>query len=286
MVYLILSIFSSSIILLLFKHLDIKGIDVFQTIVFNYLIAGILGLIISYAGSNDHASFQISGLPYALFIGLLFIVVFFLIARSTRHAGVSTTTVATKMSVVIPVLFSILRYNETLDWIKITGICIALLALFLTVHKKSGHKVTIQSWLYPIIIFFGTGIVDTFIKYSQAEHIPVNSVGLFNAIVFGTSFLLGSLIFIFSWKAQIKKFEIRVLFYGALLGFANFGSLFFLISALNNSGLDSSVVFPLNNIGVVVLSVLSAIVLFKEKLSTINFAGVIIAIFAVLLLVG
>ena len=128
--------------------------------------------------------------------------------------------------------------------------------------------------------------MDTFIKYSQAEHIPVNSIGLFNTFVFGTSFLIGFLVFILKWKTQIRKFESRVLLYGALLGFANFGSLFFLISALNRSGLDSSIVFPLNNVGVVVLSVVSAILLFKEKVSAINFVGVIIAIFAVLLLVS
>ncbi len=83
-----------------------------------------------------------------------------------------------------------------------------------------------------------------------------------------------------------SKFKPSVLLYGSLLGFANFGSLYFLISALNRSGLDSSIVFPLNHIGVVVVSVISAIIIFKEKVSVINLVGVLIAIFAVILLVG
>ncbi len=286
MVYLILCIFSSSVILLLFKYIERKGVDAFQTIVVNYLVACVLGVFISIGSNYKLSSFDISSLPYALFIGFLFIIVFFQIAQSTKHAGVSTTTVATKMSVVIPVVFSILRYNETLNYVKIAGIGVALIALFLTVHKKSKSKLSRKAWLYPVIIFFGTGIVDTSIKFSQSEHIPPGGLGTFNTVVFGTSFLIGAAIFLISWKNQIIKFKPSVLIYGSLLGFANFGSLFFLISALNKSGLNSSIVFPLNHIGVVVVSVISAILIFKEKVSYTNLLGVIIAIFAVILLVG
>ena len=98
MIYLFLCIISSTIILLLFKYLDNKGIDSFQTIVVNYLVAVILGLVVFGRTMRDVSEVQQTGLPFAFLVGVLFIVVFFLIARSTRYAGVAATSVATKMN--------------------------------------------------------------------------------------------------------------------------------------------------------------------------------------------
>ena len=105
-------------------------------------------------------------------------------------------------------------------------------------------------------------------------------------MVFGTSFLIGLLVVLASLKKQIRHFKPAVLIYGTILGMANFGSLFFLISALNHSGLESSVVFPLNNIGVVILSVSLAIIIFQEKISRMRLAGILISVLAIILLIG
>lgn len=282
--YLIACIFSSSFILLLFKYLDKKGIDPFQAIVVNYFAASLLGLILLKGETASQGHFSISIFILSLVIGTLFILVFFLIARSTKFAGVSTTSVATKMSVVIPILFSIIRYDEDAGLRKIAGIIIALTALYLTVYKKENGKRDPRSFILPVLIFFGTGIVDTTIKYGQAEHISPGNIASFNTLVFGISLIIGLFISAFTWKKQKAKFRPAVLLSGTLLGIANFASLYFIISALNKSGLDSSVVFPLNNIGVVIVSVIFAVILFREKISLINLAGIITAVAAVLLL--
>jgi drug/metabolite transporter (DMT)-like permease len=284
MIYLFLCIFSSSFILLLFKYIDKKGIDPFQAIVVNYLAASIMGVFLIRQENFSPAEISLDVLLISLIVGTLFILVFFLIARSTKFAGVSTTSVATKMSVVIPILFSIVRYGEVADARKITGIMIALAALFLTVYRKEPGKRDPRGFIFPVLIFFGTGIVDTTIKYSQAEHIDSIGIARFNTYVFLTSLVIGLAIAAFSYKKQISKFKPAVLLSGTLLGFANFGSLYFIISALNKSGLDSSVVFPINNIGVVLVSVIFAIILFREKLSILNMAGILTAVAAVIIL--
>lgn len=286
MVYLILCIASSSLILLLFKHMEKRNIDSFQAIVINYLAAVLLGLITSGRDAPGIIPAETGSLLLGLVVGIIFIVVFFLIALSTKHAGVSVTTVATKMSVVIPVVFSIFRYNEILDWSKITGIIIALIALFLTTYNYEKNAVNYKAIIFPLTIFLGTGIVDSLIKYSQAEHIPVDQVAVFNTMVFGTSFLIGLFVSMLSLRKQIKKFKPAVLAYGTILGLANFGSLYFLISALNHSGIQSSVLFPLNNIGVVILSVSLAVIIFNEKLSRMRLAGIIVSLLAIILLIG
>ena len=69
----------------------------------------------------------------------------------------------------------------------------------------------------------------------------------------------------------------------------NFGSIYFLVRALNydipiHGRVDSSVVFAINNIGIVILSVLLGVLLFRERLSRANAAGMAVCILATLIL--
>ena len=49
----------------------------------------------------------------------LFIIVFNLMAITTQRSGLSVVSVATKMSVVVPVLFGLIYYKESLGGIKL-----------------------------------------------------------------------------------------------------------------------------------------------------------------------
>jgi multidrug transporter EmrE-like cation transporter len=77
-------------------------------------------------------------------------------------------------------------------------------------------------------------------------------------------------------------------FWGIVLGIVNFGSIYLLVSALNhvnNNGIrtDSSVIFGLNNIGIVGLSVLVGLLIFSEKLKLINWIGIALSVVSILL---
>ncbi len=68
------------------------------------------------------------------------------------------------------------------------------------------------------------------------------------------------------------------------LGLVNFGSIYFLVQALKVTGMDSSVFFPLNNIGIVVLSTALSVLIFKESLSKVNIAGILLSVVALVVL--
>ena len=81
----------------------------------------------------------------------------------------------------------------------------------------------------------------------------------------------------------------KVLIWGSCLGLVNFGSIYFLVRALNfrdplGNGLDSSVVFGINNIGIVCLSVLLGRLAFSERLSLMNKTGIFICLLATVIL--
>jgi multidrug transporter EmrE-like cation transporter len=72
---------------------------------------------------------------------------------------------------------------------------------------------------------------------------------------------------------------------GIVLGVPNYLSMHFMMKALSKSGYDSSIIFPLANIGVVVSSAFIGILFFKEKQSKINLSGLGLAILAIALII-
>ena len=75
--------------------------------------------------------------------------------------------------------------------------------------------------------------------------------------------------------------QLNSVFWGIIFGVPNFFSLVFFLKALGS--MDSSIVFPLVSIGVVVSSSLIGIIIFKEKLSRSNWIGIILSVCAIYL---
>jgi len=102
--------------------------------------------------------------------------------------------------------------------------------------------------------------------------------------VFFIAFLCGIVITIFKSLNNKSRLHIPTIVLGTLLGLANFGSLFFILQALNNSNLESSLVFALNNMMIVALSAIFGFFIFKERLNRINVAGIVLAILSLYIL--
>ncbi|MFT5254386.1 MAG: putative membrane protein, partial [Flavobacteriales bacterium] len=66
-------------------------------------------------------------------------------------------------------------------------------------------------------------------------------------------------------------------------GVPNYYSIFFIIKALQNKNFESSTLFTINNVAIVILSTLVGLLLFKEKFSTKNKIGVALAILGIVL---
>ena len=79
------------------------------------------------------------------------------------------------------------------------------------------------------------------------------------------------------------KFESKNLLGGVALGIPNYFSIYFLVQALRANGLESSTIFTLNNVAIVMLSTLLGIILFKEKLLAKNWLGIGLAVISLIL---
>lgn len=284
MIYLWISILSSALIYLTFKILPRFNANLKGAIIVNYLLASILGFVFNHTSFNYNQLIHASWLPIAATIGLLFVIMFFLIGLSTSKAGISVTTIATRMSMVIPIFFSMFFFNENVSTSKVLKIALATVAVILAVYHKPEKNLKLIYTLLPIILFIGSGSVDALVKTAQHLYVPENQIELFSSSLFGISFI-ASLIFLVTKKKEERIFTSNSLIIGILLGLFNFGSLFFLMNALNKSKLDSSLVFGINNLSIVCISLLIGFLIFKEKLTKANWIGVILSIISIIVLI-
>jgi drug/metabolite transporter (DMT)-like permease len=281
MIWVLLTILSATGIFVIFKLLDTYKLPNLNAIVINYFVAGLIGIIISPNREVMLNIFDEAWAPVAMLIGVLFILMFFVIGYSSIHSGMSITTLASKMSVVIPILFSIIYYKEAVPYIKVIGMILALGGLIMAVYKKQKDgKFSKQFWI-PLVLFTGMGIVDSLVKYAQAAYVNDEMSAMFTSLLFSISFISGMIILFFN-PGYFKYFKnIKLIILGTGLGVVNYGSIYFLIRALNSNIFDSSVIFGINNIGIVSLSAFIGYVFFKERLSKLNWTGMVICLIAI-----
>lgn len=277
MVYLLLSILSSTVIAITFKLQDRLGIKLFPIIVINYLVATIMGFSVLRVSWIVEQIITKPWVLTAFLVGIMLILGFFVIGLSIQRAGISATIVASKMSVVIPILFSILAFHELVTSLKVIGLVLAMVGIVLTVFP-SGHERKKGQLLLPLLLFLTLGVIDSLVKLGQTQ-VEEQFVPLFTALSFGMSAVIGLGISI-ARRTLKELMQWREIVAGIVLGLANWGSMYFMIQALGKSGLDSSVVFGINNIGVISLSVILAFIFFHERLSSVNWIGVLVSILA------
>ena len=70
---------------------------------------------------------------------------------------------------------------------------------------------------------------------------------------------------------------------GVVLGIPNYFSIYFLVLALRSGVLESSGIFTVNNVAIVMLSTLTGIVLFRERLLRKNWIGIVLAVISIFL---
>ena len=284
MIEILITIITFSFILMLFKYFEKYAIDNLQAIIFNYLTAGSLAIFnANYNGLNTEFSAILNSNYFfiSIIIGFLFIVTFNLLAHGTQKVGIAVTTVSNKMSMVLPVVMGIYLFHESFNLIKFSGLFIALIAIYLSSVEKGKLNFNKKYILLITLIFLGQGIADSSLNWAQKRLLNNNNLELFFGSVFYMSAVFGFLYFLYKVIKQKNKIQYKSILWGIALGVPNYFTLYFFIKALKSEVFESSEVFPIVNMGIIILSALGGIILFREKLSLSNWAGIALAILAI-----
>lgn len=283
MINLLLSILSSTGIFLLFKLFEKYNINNLQAIVVNYFVACLTGV---FMYKNEINLNYIVNEPWffgAFILGFMFIAVFQIMALTAQKNGLSVASVAGKMSVIIPIVFGLYAYQESLNSQKAIGIILALLAVFYTANKSNNLKFKSNNLKLPLVLFLGSGIIDTTIKYIETTQVKPNDIPIFSSTIFLFAGIIGIVTLTYKMRKKAITWDWRSLIGGTLLGIVNYFSIYYLLRALNHENLESSTIFTVNNVAIVLITTLIGVFLFRERLSTKNWIGISLAIVSIVL---
>ena len=288
MLYLIFGIICNALLFMAFRSFAVFKINNLQAIVINYYVCVLTGLVYTRKYSFFiNADYSGKWPLYALVIGALLVLGFYVATLNAQLIGAAVTSVASKMSLVIPVIFSLFYLKIEVQQFTIfnyAGIILALLAILLgSIKKNDGGKKatsTMVMILLPFAVFVAGGIIDTLINYSNYAILKPRTAEAFPIFIFTASALVGTILLFFSKE----KLRFRNVIGGIYLGIPNFFALAFGFKALSFFDNNGAVFFPIYNVGIILVSALLAIGLFNEKFTKVNLVGLGLSFVALFLL--
>ncbi|MBL7728628.1 MAG: hypothetical protein JNM68_13115 [Dinghuibacter sp.] len=288
MLFLAGSIIFTSYLTLSFKVLQRLNIPVLPAIVFNYLTCVVTGSVVNGSFPINNTTVQTPWFPWAMVLGCFFISLFNIIGFTTQRMGVAVASVANKLSLVIPAIFFIIYKGESLHILKITGIVLALAAVWLTCYNSDSreHKPLSPLWmvLLPLILFIGSGALDTIYKFVEERYLNNDNLNAFLISSFAAAGAAGIIILGTRYAGGKERFDIRTVIAGILIGIPNYFSIWCLGKVYKQNWMESSAIIPVNNMGIVLFSTVVAWLLFREKLTRINWAGILLSLAAIALI--
>ena len=278
MIYLFLAILCSSSLALILKQGHVKNVNVAMLINGNYLTASLiaLGFILFKYGFH----YSIEAILFGAVLGILLAGTFVIYSKAISLAGTALATVSARLSVLIPVLLSIMLFGESPNIKMIFGFLLALVTLYLFYLSLKNHNngsTSKNKYLYLLALLLGIGLIDFSMKLYEHKFLPEEK-GVFVFTIFFSAFIY-TLIYLFVKKIKFDKSTYNL---GLILGVPNVLSIHFLLAAL--SELPAIVVFPVMNIGVIVVTATTAYLIWKEKINLYGRIAIAVGIAAILLL--
>lgn len=203
----------------------------------------------------------------------------------------SYTSVIISFSTLISALSGVMFFDEELGWAQIAGIALMLVSFLLATKSDGEEKKANLKWLsLCLIAFAATGGIGVMQKVHQSsEH--QNELNAFLIIAFLSSAILCAIFAVLLKRkgsrddATRSKNQNQALILiaimiagGACIAVNNKFNLYL------SGVMDSAVFFPIVNGGGLVLTTLSAVLLFKERLSKKQWIGVVFGIASVVFL--
>jgi drug/metabolite transporter (DMT)-like permease len=284
MIHLLLAALCSVLVSVLLKLARRLEVDVGQAIAWNYVVAlALSALVFAPAPSDLRAATRVW--PALLGLGLLLPTIFLALAGSVRHAGIVRSEVAQRLSLMLSLLAAFALFGEPMSATKGLGIAAGLAALVALVWRPARDAGSTPAgagrWAFPLLVFVGFGVIDVLFKRVAQAGVPLGAALL---AMFALALLVCLLLQ--GWRLARAQTRLgrRSLAAGLLLGLLNFGNILFYLRAHQALPGQPALVFAGMNLGVVALGAVAGLAAFRERLSRLNLAGLLLAVVAIVLL--
>ncbi len=224
------------------------------------------------------------------FIVAIFFALVTALAQYTSLMAISTgpmsySVLFTYLGMIIPTVYGMICFHTPPTVIQIIGVVLMLITFYLCADLKKDSAITKKWFFFAFSSFVLFGLVGVCQVVHQSSPYADEMTGLlFWTFVFMSVFLL-ILYFIMPNKDNaengykiISKPSLIVLLIGVVVAAVN------IINLYLSGHMESIIFFPIVNGGVIILSGLAAITIFKEKLDTKKLLGLIIGLISTILL--
>ncbi len=261
MLSLLLTIACSTSIALLLKYNHTRDGNALVLLAGNYLVATLISAGFWLGDAQATASPEAAG--FGALLAVLFVVSFFAFTHAVRIAGTALASVTSRLSVIFPVLLSMLIFAERPGGWQMAGFALALITLLLfyrSLHSGRVEKLPLRDYLFLAVLLVGIGINDFSMKIFQQWR-PGSEKPFFLLMIFS-----GALIYCLA-IIRIRRIPLRrdTILLGLLLGIPNIFSSYFLIGALES--MEAIIVYPVVNIGIILATAVLAALIWREKLN-------------------
>lgn len=216
-------------------------------------------------------------------MGAVYFVAFFFAFYSIKKVGASSTTVVSVLSILLPIGFTAIYWNESPNVIQTIGIGLALLALTLIgaqTNRSFEDSKTTPVWIVPTVLFLFFLLCGCS-RLSQEAFKHVSHPDHRTAFIL-TAFTIASipsLVLLIRGGRLPRPMEFLM---GALMGLANILQSYFILLALHH--FPGFIVFPVTSAGSIVLTTLVATSLLNERLNRRTYVGIMVSVVALFLL--
>ena len=276
---LIIAVLCSVAVSVLLKVARKRNIAIQQAIAFNYIVALSLSWFLlkpDFKGLEftDFIA-QNENTPIFLALGILLPSVFIIMSKAVEFAGIVRSDAAQRLSLFLPILAAFLIFHEILSQSKVVGIVLAFIGLFCLLSKPNEQSVVdFRGVLGLVGVWFGYGIIDILFKQ------VAKSGGAFPTTLFIAFSLAACIMFIYLLFKR-TQWNVANFIGGIILGGLNFFNILFYIKAHQSFGANPTLVFAGMNIGVICLGTITGALIFKEKISKVNWLGIVFSLCAI-----
>jgi len=279
LIFVFLSALSSVFLAHMLKYAGHHRMRELHVYLINYLVAGVAAFMLSDMPISTLFSADAAGeLGFGVFVGLLYMSNLILMGRSMSENGIGLTVSVMRISLVIPVITSILIFSEQTSTLRLVGLALAFAALGV-LFKPSKVERSSSALYYLLVIFLLTGIGDVSLKVFQASGNPFFDKWLFMGVVFTTCTILCLGYIIFRDKPMPTSDEIKA---GVLVGVPNLTASIFILMGLEL--VPASVAFPTSNLTIITGGTILGKLYWKDAMTRRHYVVIFLAVAAIVLL--
>lgn len=247
--------------------------------VISFFVAAFISLIILKFDFSKLINISAYSFKMSLLFAFLVIFTYLSQIKAMSLGNSSATMLIYSCGFLIPIVFGALQYGEKISLMQYIGVGLILPALFLIINPKGGGF-SLKWVFFSFLSMTGSGLTAVFQKIHQKSEYADEFVSLIT-LEFTFAFLALLVLILLTLKKSKNSLPSSKIAFTS----ATNGVFIGVLNTLNlrlSGKLPAVVVFPIYNIGSLVLSGIILSVLYKEKLTKAKLLGLVLGIFGIL----